>query len=104
MYSIYKKLPNDTDLTVFRKDANINGFNFAFIGDHFNYHTAQDSYERLDRESLLHQADYFTTSLNYFKLWPNQLKFRRRYCVCKLSNCQISNISFLLGTPNGYSL
>ncbi|QNM84972.1 M28 family peptidase [Polaribacter pectinis] len=66
MYSIYKKLPNDTDLTVFREDADINGFNFAFIGDHFDYHTAQDSYERLDRETLLHQADYFTTSLNYF--------------------------------------
>ena len=66
MYSIYKKLPNDTDLTVFRQDANINGFNFAFIGDHFDYHTAQDSYERLDRETLLHQADYLTTSLNYF--------------------------------------
>ncbi|QTE21400.1 M28 family peptidase [Polaribacter cellanae] len=66
MYSIYKKLPNDTDLTVFREDANINGFNFAFIGDHFDYHTAQDSYERLDRETLLHQADYFTTTLNYF--------------------------------------
>ena len=66
MYSIYKKLPNDTDLTIFREDANINGLNFAFIGDHFDYHTAQDSYERLDRETLLHQADYFTTSLNYF--------------------------------------
>ncbi|GAB7255829.1 M28 family peptidase [Polaribacter sp. OB-PA-B3] len=66
MYSIYKKLPNDTDLTIFRENANINGFNFAFIGDHFDYHTAQDSYERLDRETLLHQADYFTNSLNYF--------------------------------------
>ena len=66
MYSIYKKLPNDTDLTVFREAADINGFNFAFIGDHFDYHTAQDSYERLDRETLLHQAEYFTTSLNYF--------------------------------------
>jgi len=66
MYSIYKKLPNDTDLTVFREDGNINGFNFAFIGDHFDYHTAQDSYERLDKESLLHQADYLTTTLNYF--------------------------------------
>lgn len=66
MYSIYKKLPNDTDLTVFREEANINGFNFAFIGDHFDYHTAQDSYERLDRETLLHQADYFTSTVNYF--------------------------------------
>ena len=75
MYSIYKKLPNDTDLTVFREDANINGFNFAFIGDHFDYHTAQDSYERLDRETLLHQADYFTTTLNHF------------------SNCNLENLN-----------
>ena len=66
MYSVYKKLPNDTDLTVFRENAQINGFNFAFIGDHFDYHTAQDTYKRLDRETLLHQADYFTTSVNYF--------------------------------------
>ncbi|WP_282074067.1 M28 family peptidase [Polaribacter atrinae] len=66
MYSIYKKLPNDTDLTIFREKGDINGFNFAFIGDHFDYHTAQDSYERLDRETLLHQADYFTATVNYF--------------------------------------
>ncbi len=66
MYSIYKMLPNDTDLTIFRENANINGFNFAFIDDHFDYHTVQDSYERQDRETLLHQADYLTTTLNYF--------------------------------------
>ena len=66
MYSIYKMLPNDTDLTVFREQGNINGFNFAFIGDHFDYHTEQDSFERLDRETLLHQADYLMTTLNYF--------------------------------------
>ena len=66
MYSIYKMLPNDTDLTVFREQGNINGFNFAFIGDHFDYHTAQDSYERLDRETLAHQADYLMTTLHYF--------------------------------------
>lgn len=66
MYSIYKMLPNDTDLTVFREQGNINGFNFAFIGDHFDYHTVQDTYERLDRASLLHQADYLMSTLNYF--------------------------------------
>ncbi len=66
MYSIYKMLPNDTDLTVFRENGNINGFNFAFIGDHFDYHTAQDSFFRLDRETLLHQADYLMNTLPYF--------------------------------------
>ena len=66
LYSIYKKLPNDTDLTVFREIGDINGFNFAFIDDHFDYHTVQDSYERLDRTTLAHQADYLMNSLNYF--------------------------------------
>lgn len=66
MYSIYKMLPNDTDLTVFRENGDINGFNFAFIGDHFDYHTAQDSYQRMDISSLKHQADYLMSGLHYF--------------------------------------
>ena len=66
MYSIYKMLPNDTDLTVFREDGDISGFNFAFIGDHFDYHTAQDSYERLNLNTLNHQASYLMPLLNYF--------------------------------------
>ncbi len=65
MYSIYKMLPNDTDLTVFREQGNIKGFNFAFIDDHFDYHTQQDSPERLDDSSLNHQADYLTSLLPY---------------------------------------
>ncbi|HHB52700.1 MAG TPA: M28 family peptidase, partial [Saprospiraceae bacterium] len=66
MYSIYKMLPNDTDLTVFREEGNINGFNFAFIDDHFDYHSAQDTYERLDRKTLAHQGSYLMALLNYF--------------------------------------
>ena len=65
-YSIYKMLPNDTDLTVFREDGDINGFNFAFIDDHFDYHTVRDNYERLDRNSLAHQGSYLTALLPYF--------------------------------------
>ena len=52
VYSIYKLLPNDTDLTVFREDRDIEGFNFAFIDDHYDYHTVRDNYARLDRNSL----------------------------------------------------
>jgi Zn-dependent M28 family amino/carboxypeptidase len=48
MYSIYKMLPNDTDLTVFKEQGNIQGFNFAFIDDHYDYHTIQDNFDRLD--------------------------------------------------------
>ena len=66
LYSIYKMLPNDTDLTVFREDGDIEGFNFAFIDDHYDYHTAQDSFERLDITSLEHQASYLMPLLDYF--------------------------------------
>ncbi|AZQ43380.1 M28 family peptidase [Nonlabens ponticola] len=65
-YSIYKKLPNDTDLTVMREKGDINGLNFAFIGDHFDYHSQLDSYERLDRNTLAHQGSYLMALLSYF--------------------------------------
>ncbi|OWW27063.1 peptidase M28 [Zobellia sp. OII3] len=65
-YSIYKMLPNDTDLTVFREDRDIQGFNFAFIDDHFDYHTAQDAYERLDKKTLAHQGSYLAPLLEHF--------------------------------------
>ncbi|MGB0895851.1 MAG: M28 family peptidase [Flavobacteriaceae bacterium] len=65
-YSIYKKLPNDTDLTAFRKQANIQGFNFAFIDDHYDYHSALDIPERLDNNTLSHQASYLMPLLHYF--------------------------------------
>ena len=66
VYSIYKMLPNDTDLTVFREDADIEGFNFAFIDDHYDYHTALDTAPRLDPESLAHQGAYLMPLLTYF--------------------------------------
>ncbi|PRP67529.1 M28 family peptidase [Nonlabens agnitus] len=65
-YSIYKKLPNDTDLTVMREDGDINGLNFAFIGDHIDYHTQLDNYENLDRNTLAHQGSYLMPLLDYF--------------------------------------
>ena len=66
LYSIYKMLPNDTDLTVFREDGNIKGFNFAFLDDHYDYHTSMDTYERLDRNTLQHQGNYLMPLLSYF--------------------------------------
>ncbi len=65
-YSIYKMLPNDTDLTIFRRDGDISGFNFAFIDDHYDYHTALDTYDRLDRNTLEHQGSYLMPMLHYF--------------------------------------
>ncbi|NPA37825.1 MAG: M20/M25/M40 family metallo-hydrolase [Chlorobi bacterium] len=66
LYSLYKLLPNDTDLTVFREDGDINGFNFAFIDRFYNYHMAMDNIENLDLRSLEHQGTYLTALLSYF--------------------------------------
>jgi hypothetical protein len=66
MYSIYKMLPNDTDLTVFREKGNVQGFNFAFIDNHFNYHTMQDSYSNLNPTTLAHQGCYLMPLLTHF--------------------------------------
>ena len=66
MYSIYKMLPNDTDLTVFREAGKIQGYNFAFIDSHYNYHTAQDHYANLSPLSLAHQGSYVMALLTHF--------------------------------------
>ena len=65
-YSIYKMLPNDTDLTVLREQGDIEGFNFAFIGDHFDYHTENDTWQNLDLSTLQHQGSYLMPLLSYF--------------------------------------
>ncbi|MBK0369707.1 M28 family peptidase [Flavobacterium agrisoli] len=78
MYSVYKMLPNDTDLTVFREQGNIQGFNFAFIDGHYNYHTQQDDIQHIDPNSVTHQGTYLMPLLRYFantnltKLQTNQ--------------------------------
>jgi Peptidase family M28 len=66
MYSIYKMLPNDTDSTVLREDGDIDGLFFAFIDEHFDYHTANDNYENLDRNTLQHQGSYLLPLMHYF--------------------------------------
>ena len=66
MYSVYKMLPNDTDLTVFREQGNIQGYNFAFIDGHYNYHTAQDDLNHLNKNTLAHQGKYLMPLLDYF--------------------------------------
>ncbi len=50
-YEVYRRLPNDTDFTVFRKHG-LGGLNFAFIHGAVGYHTAMDSIEHCDRGSI----------------------------------------------------
>jgi len=53
---VYDRLPNDTDLTVFKR-AGLPGLNLAFIGSAARYHTPQDSLANLSRASLQHHGD-----------------------------------------------
>ncbi len=55
-YEIYKRMPNDTDLTVFKKSGAA-GLNFAFIGNWGAYHTPLDTPQQLDRGSLQHHGE-----------------------------------------------
>jgi len=76
MYSVYKLLPNDTDSTVFREDADISSFFFAFIDDHYDYHTALDIPENLDKDALKHQGDYALNLLKHFSKTSLEDKFK----------------------------
>ena len=50
-YAVYKQLPNQTDMTVF-KNAGLRGLNFAFNATLENYHTRRDTPENLDPRSV----------------------------------------------------
>jgi hypothetical protein len=56
-YTIYKRLPNDTDLTVFKREG-MAGVNFAFVGAPLRYHTPRDDLRHLDAGSLQHHGDH----------------------------------------------
>jgi hypothetical protein len=56
MGSVYRRMPNGTDLTV-PLDRGLPGLNFAFIGDQFAYHTMVATPERLDVGSLQHLGE-----------------------------------------------
>ena len=56
-YEVYKNMPNDTDMTVFKR-AGAAGLNFAFIGHWEAYHTPLDNPQALDLGSLQRHGDY----------------------------------------------
>jgi hypothetical protein len=57
MYEVYRHMPNDTDLTVFKK-AGLPGLNFGFIGEAQHYHTRTDDPAHLSKSSLQHEGSY----------------------------------------------
>lgn len=65
MYDIYNKMPNGTDFTIY-KDAGLNGFNFAYIGNPETYHSKIDTPDNLSMGSLQHHGDYILSLTKYF--------------------------------------
>ena len=64
-YEIYKLLPNDTDLSIF-KEAGVPGLNFAFIEGATHYHTALDNFENIDERSLQQQGSNVLALTRHF--------------------------------------
>ena len=62
---IYKMMPNDTDLSVF-KNAGIKGLNFAFANNPSVYHTKNDSISNLSMNSLQHQGENVLNMTRHF--------------------------------------
>ena len=53
--AVYRRMPNDTDLSVFL-EAGYPGLNFAFNRGWTHYHTLLDDRARIDRRSVAHQG------------------------------------------------
>lgn len=87
-YEIYRILPNDTDLTVFKNNG-LPGLNFAFLEGVTHYHTALDNAELLNEASLQHQGTYV-------------LSLARHFGSLDLSNTSAANAVYF--NPLGFTL
>ena len=59
--TVYQRLPNDTDLSVF-KLRGVPGLNFAFARGVTRYHTPRDDLAHLSAASLQHQGDHLLSA------------------------------------------
>lgn len=65
IYNLYKVLPHDTDLTIF-KQSGMQGLNFGFFEGESRYHTHDDNIENLSLSSLQHHGDYMVHLVQHF--------------------------------------
>lgn len=64
-YEVYRRLPNDTDFTVFKR-AGVPGLNFAFIEGVTHYHTPLDNYANTSESSVQHHGSYALALARHF--------------------------------------
>lgn len=79
-FEVYKLLPNDTDLTVF-KEAGMAGYGFAFGDDVENYHTPNDNLANLNLDSLQHHGE-------------NALQLARHLANADLTQARTGNVIY----------
>lgn len=65
LYEVYKLLPNDTDMSPFKR-AGIPGMNFAAIESPYSYHAELDRPELLDQRSLQHEGELMLSLVRHF--------------------------------------
>jgi hypothetical protein len=63
--TVYDQLPNDTDLTVFKR-AQRAGINFAYIGGGTQYHTPLDNFADVDPGSVQRRGDQTLATVRAF--------------------------------------
>ena len=64
-YEVYKRLPNSTDMTVF-KAAGLTGMNFGYINGLTHYHTQLDNLENIDARTVQHHGSYALALSRHF--------------------------------------
>ncbi len=65
VYSVYRQMPNDTDLSVARQ-AGKAGLNFAFVHGFFDYHRPTDTAANLSPDTLQHLGSYALPLARHF--------------------------------------
>lgn len=97
MYTVYKILPNDTDMSV-TKRAGLNGLNFAFTEDFLHYHTILDTPENLSLASMQHHGSNLLGNVRHFGNTDFQLQSDTEFVY-------FNNLTGgLLYYPSGWSL
>jgi len=64
-YEIYRRLPNDTDFSIYKR-AGVTGLNFAFAEGADAYHRPTDSVENLSMASLQHHGEHALAMTKHF--------------------------------------
>ena len=72
-FEVYRRLPNNTDFSVF-KHANMEGYNFSYIGDVRQQHTKDDNIQNLEIGSLQHHGDNMFSLVQVLKNTDFQIR------------------------------